>query len=51
MLKTHLAVAAALELPILTYGIAYALALVIYWLPAALACSRESEDGGGAPTA
>ncbi len=44
-------VAAALELPILSYGIAYALALVIYWLPAALACSRDHENGGGAPTA
>lgn len=43
-------VAAALELPILSYGFAYALALVIYWLPAALACSRR-EDGGGAPAA
>ena len=34
------------------YNIAYSLALIIYWLPAALACSKEHRDGGdGAPPA
>ena len=37
----------ALELPVLGYLVTYALTLVIYWLPAALACSRDREDGGG----
>ena len=46
--------AAALELPVLSYGTAYVLALVIYWLPAAAACStddgvRRPPDAGGTP--
>ena len=36
----------ALELPVLSYLVTYALTLVIYWLPAALACSKD-RDGGG----
>ena len=39
----------ALELPLLSYNLAYSLALVIYWLPAALACSRDRLDDGGRP--
>ena len=44
-------VVAALELPVLTYGRTYALALVIYWLPAALACSKDNGRGGHHPAA
>jgi len=40
-----------LDVPILTYGIAYSLALVIYWLPAALACSRDRQNDAGGPPA
>ena len=41
-----------LDLPLVTYGLAYSLSLVIYWLPAALACSRDrSGDGDRPPTA
>ena len=38
-----------LDLPILSYGFAYALALVIYWLPAALACANGSQEDAGDP--
>ena len=41
----------ALALPVLSYGITYALALVIYWLPAALACSKDNDNGGRRPAA
>ena len=41
------AVAEALDLPFLTYMMVYVPALVIYWLPAALACSSASASGGG----
>ena len=40
----------ALRVPYVTYGIIYATALVIYWLPASLACGRE-DDGGSLPDA
>ena len=41
----------ALELPLLSYSLAYSLALVIYWLPAALACSRDRREDDGRPPA
>ena len=42
------AVAEALDLPYVSYGIVYSLALVVYWLPASLACTEDrSEDGDG----
>lgn len=41
-------VATALKLPWLTYNIAYMLSLVVYWLPAALACSPEANERDGA---
>lgn len=41
----------ALELPFLSFGLAYSLALVIYWLPAALACSDGQRNDNGAPPA
>ncbi len=34
------AVAEALDLPFLHYGLVYSLALVVYWLPAVMACSE-----------
>ena len=37
----------ALELPLLSYRVVYAVALVVYWLPAALACGG-GETGDGA---
>jgi hypothetical protein len=40
------AVAEALDLPFLTYMMVYVPALVIYWLPAALACSAEPPPPG-----
>ena len=44
------AVADALELPFLHYGLVYSLALVVYWLPAVLACSTpEPPEHGGEP--
>lgn len=41
-------IAEALELPYLAYGVVYSLALVVYWLPASLACAEvaaDEEDG------
>lgn len=43
------AVAEALDLPYLSYGIVYSLALVVYWLPASLACTEERSGDGDAP--
>ena len=37
------AVAEALDLPFLHYGIVYSLALVVYWLPAVMACAETPE--------
>lgn len=38
------AAAEALELPYIAYGVVYSLALVIYWLPASIACVGATED-------
>lgn len=43
------AAAEALELPFLHYGLVYSLALVVYWLPAALACTETPEAPHDAP--
>lgn len=44
------AVAEALDLPFLVYGMVYAFALVIYWPPASLACAAGRRgDGDDAP--
>ena len=40
------AVAAALELPYLSYGAVYSLVLVVYWLPASLACAEAADSDG-----
>ncbi len=37
----------ALELPYVSYGIIYATALVLYWLPASLACVDDGGEAGG----
>ena len=41
------AAAEALDLPFLSYMIVYVPALIVYWLPAALACAPAPESGGG----
>lgn len=44
-------VAEALDLPYLAYGVVYSLALVIYWLPASLACAESADGTDGDPRA
>ena len=43
------AVSEALDLPFLRYGLVYSLALVVYWLPAVLACSGEDKPPANDP--